>query len=561
MFIYPSISLGPSVIVLDGANHLGHALDLAAFTVKEMQWLPSYVPVSCRFIITTTKSDITYRALSQRKDAYCVDIPRLFDFRGKNDLLREYVGSNCKYLDAARTSKITSSTLAHLPLFYVALACELRILAAHKNAERLFDSYVHASTLFDLWSLIFRRWTHDYGWLRPAVSRSPVPAIKTQVSRDRMNSGWVADVLRLFVLSREGLSENEALGALKVMGYSKNHEVTKAHWEMFRLIAEHALIEMPSGLITFSHQSARSSVEVALLGNLTSPSQERAISPFQETWERQKQQGHTVLSSFFSVQLSSERMVDEFPWQLYMSGNMATLSKTVCDPKVFVRLVSSRSEQRRQIDLLLYWRKLNLKGYKLHEGLYEMAIKAEERLCKEANDLKHRDVKSASSKATESSAVDELCRKEKDEQLSQLEVALICYFAGKFLFDNGHDMMAQNLLLNAYKMAYPVVSVDDIYFLCDIQESLGNLYVKSDLSKAVFWFNGAVKSAGEVTRIPDTVRFCSLFTLMCPRQMIIKDDHIAKINTCHKTKKFPESHSLGWLLTLYTSAAYLTVTK
>ena len=224
----------------------------------------------------------------------------------------------------------------------------------------------------------------------------------------------------------------------------------------------------------------------------------------------------------------------------------------MCDPKVFVRLVSSRSEQRRQIDLLLYWKKLNVKGYKLHEGLYEMAIKAQERLCKEANDLKHRDVKSPSSKATESSAVDELCRKAKDEQLSQLEVALICYFAGKFLLDNGHDMMAQNLLLNAYKMAYPVVSVDDIYFLCDIQESLGNLYVKSDLSKAVFWFNGAVKSAGEVTRVPDTVRFCSLFTLMCPRQMIIKDDHIAKINTCHKTKKFLESHSLGWLLPRYT---------
>ena len=503
-----AISLGPSVIVLDGADQLGHALDVPAFMVKEMQWLPSSVPVSCRIIVTTTRADITYRALSQRKDVYCIDMPRLFDVRGKKDLLKEYVGSNYKFLDAARVSKITSSSLAHLPLYYVALACELRVLGAHKNAERLLESYIHASTLFDLWSLIFRRWTHDYGWLRPAVSRSPVPAIKTQVSRDRMNSGWVADVLRLFSLSREGLSENEALGALKVMGYMKNYEVTKAHWEMFRLIAEHVLVEMPSGLLTFPHQSARGAVEIALLGNLTSPSQERAVSPaFQESWERQKQQGHTVLSSFFSKQPSSGRMVDELPWQLNMSGNMEALCKTICEPGVFIRLVSSRSEQRRRIDFLSYWRLLKQANRKPEEILYQMASKAEERLQGELREVTERDVGSASSKTKDSSAVDELCRKENDERLTELEVALVHYFSGKFLAENGHDQMAHNLLLNAYKMAYPVVSVKDIYVMCDIQESLGNLYLRlSEPSKAVFWFNGAVKSAGEMTRVSDTVR-------------------------------------------------------
>lgn len=503
-----AISLGPSVIVLDGADHLGHALDVAAFKVKEMEWLPVSVPVSCRIIVTTTRADITYRALSQRRDAYCIDVPRLFDVRGKNDLLKEYVGSNYKFLDAARLSKITSSTLAHLPLFYVALACELRVLGAHKNSDRLLESYVHASTLFDLWSLIFRRWTHDYGWLRPAVSRSPVPAIKTQVSRDRMNSGWVADVLRLFALSREGLSESEALGALQVMGYMKNYQVTNAHWEMFRLIAEHALIELPSGLLTFPHQSLRGTVEIALLGNLTSPSQERAVSPaFQESWERQKQQGHTVLSSFFSKQPSSGRVVDELPWQLNMSGNMEALSKTLCEPRVFLRFVSSRSEQRRKIDLLSYWSILKRANRKPEEILYQMAAKAEERLHNESMELPEREIGSASSKTKEYSAVDELCRKESDENFSQLEVALIFCFSGKFLAENGHDVMAHNLLLNAYKMAYPVVSVKDIYLMCDIQESLGSLYLKlSEMSKAMVWFNGALKSAGEMTRVPDMVR-------------------------------------------------------
>ena len=435
-------------------------------------------------------------------------MPRLFDIRGKNDLLKDYVGSNYKYLDATRLSRITSSNLAHLPLFYVALSSELRVLGAHKNADRLLESYVHASTLFDLWSLIFRRWTHDYGWLRPAVSRTPVPAIKAQVSRDRMNSGWVADVLRLFALSREGLSESEALGALQIMGYIKNYEVTKAHWEMFRLITEHALIEMPSGLLTFPHQSVRGTVEIALLGNLTSPSQERAVSPaFHENWERQKLQGHTVLSSFFSKQPSSGRMVDELPWQLKMSRNMDALSKTICEPRVFIRLVSLKSEQRRRVDLSSYWSVLKQANHKPEEILYQMAVKAEERLRSESKKVTERDVGSASSKTREFSAIDELCRKSSDEEFSQLEVALVHYSSGKFLVEKEHDVMAQNLLLNAYKMAYPVVSVKDIYLICDIQESLGNFYLKlSETSKAMFWLNGALRSVAEMTRVSDTVR-------------------------------------------------------
>lgn len=503
-----ALTLGPSVIVLDGGDHLGHALDVPAFTVKEMQWLPSCVPVSCRVIITTTKSDMTYRALSQRKDVNCIDVPHLFDVRGKTDLIREYVGSNYNFLDSSRISKITSSSLAHLPLYYVALACELRVFGAHKNAEKLLESYVHASTLFDLWSLIFRRWTHEYGWLRPAVSRGPVPAIKAQVSRDRMNSGWVADVLRLFVLSREGLSEHEALSALMIMGYVRNYEVTMAHWEMLRLIAEHVLIEMPSGLLTFPHQSARGAIEIALLGNLTSPSQERPVSPlFKGSWERQKQQGHTVLTSLFSTEPSSGRTVDELPWQLNMGGNMEALCKTICEPRVFVRLLNSSSEKRRKIDLQSYWRALKKANRKPEEVLYQMAIQSSERLQDESKEVTTREVGSASSKTNDSSAIDKLCRKANDDALSQLEIALVHYFAGKFLGENGHDQMAHTLLLNAYKMAYPVISVKDIYLMCDIQESLGNFYLKlSEPSKAAFWFNGAFKSAGEMARTSDLVR-------------------------------------------------------
>ena len=506
-----ALSLGPSVIVLDGANHVGQSLGVPAFKVKEIEWLPATVPLSCRIIITTTKADIAYRSLCQRKDAYCIDMPRLFDVRGQNDLLKEYLGSNYKFLDTARISKIATSKFAHLPEFYVALANELRVLGAHKNADRLLDSYVHASTFFDLWSLIFRRWTHDYGWLLPAVSRSPVPTIKTQVSRDRMNSGWVADVLRLIVLSRDGLTEREVVSALQVMGYVRNYEVTMAHWEMFRLIAEHALIEMPSGLVTFAHPCSRGAVEIALLSNLTSPSQERTVSPFRESWERLKQQGHSVLSNYFSKQLPIGRKVDELPWQLNMSGNSDGLSKVLSDPRLFVQLASDRSERRKRIDLLSYWTTLTKSGLKPGEILFQMAVNTEDKLNNEpAKSVTEQNLESALAKIEDVSVIDKLCRKEDDEYFSQIEVALVHYFTGKFLAENEHDNMAEHLLLRAYKLAYPVVPVMDSHVMCDIQESLGHLYLKlGDSSKALFWFRGALKSAEEMTRVPDNVRHSS----------------------------------------------------
>jgi len=200
-------------------------------------------------------------------------------------------------------------------------------------------------------------------------------------------------------------------------------------------------------------------------------------------------------------------MVDELPWQLKMSGNMDALSKTICEPRVFIRFVSLKSEQRRRVDLSSYWSVLKQANHKPEEILYQMAVKAEERLRSESKKVTERDIRSASSKTREFSAIDELCRKSSDEEFSQLEVALVHYSSGKFLAEKGHDVMAQNLLLNAYKMAYPVVSVKDIYLICDIQESLGNFYLKlSEPSKAVFWLNGALRSVAEMTRVSDTVR-------------------------------------------------------
>lgn len=508
-----AVALGPSIIVIDGVNDLGAAHDVPAFEVKEMDWLPAVMPSSCRVIITTTKADITYKSLSKRKDVYCTEVPQLFHVKSRRSLLTEYVGANyTHFLDEGHVTKICSSELAHLPLFYVALANELRVLGAHKSAQRHLDSYLHASTLADLWTAIIRRWTQDYGWLRP-VSRNLAHSINTQVSRDRANSGWVADALRLLSVSRDGLTEAELLGALRIMGYGKNHEVTTAHWELFRLVTENALVHTSSGLLTFSHQAVRGAVECALLGSLTSPSQERTVSPFQETWERHKQQCHAVLVRYFSQQPLTARVVEELPWQQRKSGDWDGLCAAVSEPGIFVKLVGNRDEERRRADLVSYWKVLKAKGRRPEEALRRMAGSVQEKLSDDGNGsdsivTSERDAGSARSKAAteELSAIEELCLKSHKDHFSQIQVAAILYFAWMFLREIENGSAADSILVTSYKLAYPVASVRDLSLMCRIQEALGDLCSGvSDAGKAVFWYGEALKTAGESTRVTNKV--------------------------------------------------------
>lgn len=504
-----AVKLGPCVILIDGANAFGKSHDKPAHEVKDLDWLPSSLPSYCRVIITTVSSDITYRALKTRKDTYFIEVKNLLDLKAQRNLLNEYVGTNyTKFMDDQHFAKISSSTLSNLPFYYVSIANELRVLGAHRNAERYIELYSHATTICDLWKLIIRRWTHDYGWLRPVASRSPVPSIKTQASRDRMNSGWVADALRLLSVSRNGMTENEMLGALGTMGYANNFVISSAYWSMLRIVAQNAFLEMPSGVLTFSHDVIRSAVDLALLGNLTSPSQERVVSAFSETWERQKQQCHVVLSNFFTKEPLTLRKVEELPWQLMVSGDLDGLKRCLFDPAMFVRLVSNKGDSRLSHDLMCYWNTLLKEKHKPHELLQEMATQVQGRLADEPSDTKRTESAQSytSSNIHHHAVIDNICAKSDEDTFSPIEVATILYHIGRFLIDDEDFSTAEGLLLSAYKVGYPVASVQDLVLMCDIQSSLGDLYNRLvDTGNAEMWYNGAVKTASEMTVVNDKV--------------------------------------------------------
>ncbi|XP_032217756.1 tetratricopeptide repeat protein 41 isoform X2 [Nematostella vectensis] len=493
---HAAIELGPSVIVLDGASEFGKSHDLPAYQAKELTWLPKEIPEFCRLIITTIKSDITYRALKQRKDSYFIELNNVLDAKSKRKLLEEYVGANyTNFMDEQHYAKILSSKLSELPMYYVALASELRILGTVKNPERQLDMYVHATSVGELWKQIIRRWTHDYGWLRPAASRNPVPSIKAQGSRDRMNSGWVADAMRLFSVSRSGLTEREMLGALRIMGYANNYSISTAYWSMLRIAAQNALLELPSGALIFSHGVIRNAVDVALLSNLTSPSHERVITPMSDPWERQKQQCHVVLGKYFAMQPNSPRIVEELPWQQLISGNLEELCRTITNPGLFVYFAHNRNETQRQLDFLCYWKALKSRGHKPEVVLLQMAESAKERLSQE-----HLRAASSVSRVEEPLIVETVCYKTEEDPLSPMELTVVLYHAGKYLMHCGDLEAAERLLLAAYKTGNPVASVLDLELMCHVQCALGDMYVAMEtMSTAANWYTGALKTSSEIT--------------------------------------------------------------
>ncbi|CAB4021903.1 Hypothetical predicted protein, partial [Paramuricea clavata] len=65
---HASLSLGPCVLALDGLYHLTACQDIAAHVIKQLSWLPINIPPACRVVVSTTRSDISYKYLSSRSD-------------------------------------------------------------------------------------------------------------------------------------------------------------------------------------------------------------------------------------------------------------------------------------------------------------------------------------------------------------------------------------------------------------------------------------------------------------------------------------------------------------
>ncbi|XP_019634220.1 PREDICTED: uncharacterized protein LOC109477408 [Branchiostoma belcheri] len=347
-----ALTLGPSVLVLDGIDELNSTYGMTTQQVKEFTWLPFPLPPQCRIIVTTTRSDLTYKALVNRPDVTDLNVPLLADSPSKSTVMEEHLAEHCKCLDSGQLQRIVECKLSSRPLFLFVLAHELCVIGQQQGVDRQLEVYLEATSIRDLWVSIIQRWAKDYGWHS-----------RKEQTIEKGSRGWVADALRLIAVSRNGLQESEILGALELLGYRDEYKVASFDWALFRSCAQDALFERPGGLLNFFHQDIREAVECSLLGTVTSAASKTSFS-FPTMQEHVRNKYHAVLAEFFSRQPHSERRVDELPWHLEMSGEVGRLCKVLSEPGMFLAMWGdSRQSSTLRLDLVRYWKFLTQAGY------------------------------------------------------------------------------------------------------------------------------------------------------------------------------------------------------
>ena len=147
-----------------------------SFQIKELDWLPYPLPPQCKIIVTSLKSDLTYRQLSGRGDVKTVQIPPLKDSEHRRAIVRDHLALHCKALNGEQLERIVSCRHADKPLFLSILASELRVcgggVGQSGDLDELLEGYLESMSVRDLWGRIIQRWVREYGWTLDALENS-----------------------------------------------------------------------------------------------------------------------------------------------------------------------------------------------------------------------------------------------------------------------------------------------------------------------------------------------------------------------------------------------------
>eukprot|EP00063_Salmo_salar_P033918 XP_014008753.1 PREDICTED: tetratricopeptide repeat protein GNN-like isoform X4 [Salmo salar] len=361
-------ALGPCVLVLDGLDRLTGTLELSMQEVKDLCWLPDPLPPQCKILITATSTDVTYQRLTLRPDVHTLPWPGLSDPWVRRSVLLQHLTLPCQEPHRTLLQFILGTTtrlgMGRLPLFLAVVASELQtchILRGKEEEEELIEEYVEVDSVAELWARVIQRWINDYGGVSEGTA-SPAKGTggpTSQVSNIDLR-GWVWDTLCLVHLSHAGLTEEQVLVLLEVLGYPGSLRVLPMEWARFRTAAGPWVQERPNGTLCLTHQSMGQAMDLLLL----------RVRPGKGSGglRRTRQGYHLSLAQFFQRQgrelCSWPQILEELPWHLEQSEAWRELHTFFIDPQTVEHLSTTWSQSPQlRMDVVRYWTLLILRGY------------------------------------------------------------------------------------------------------------------------------------------------------------------------------------------------------
>lgn len=345
-----SLQLVPCIVVIDGLDEIKWDNVDDAKNVKALRWLPDIIPKSCRFIVSTCRSDGTCKSLTDRTDV------TLHHLAAPDELTRHKLLNNLatvgarNYLDAISVSKIAKSRLGERPLVLSAYASVVSICRDQRNVEMIIDKLVAYRTTRDFWKGFFIMLSKRLSWSRQSSGQPG------SLKNNPNIKGWLSDALKLILSSRDGLRREEILQMLNLLGYQGRSTVTPNDWELFMAACGRALLTNSRGYVMIPNRDVRESLGYWLLGT----------GVYSNRAEIRQLRYHAFIASYLIDFAGCQRKLDEMMWQLMKAQNWSKLCQIVSEPSYFVRICErARCDALFLREILFYWKVLEQKDFQL----------------------------------------------------------------------------------------------------------------------------------------------------------------------------------------------------
>lgn len=314
----------PIVLIIDALNKLDP-------DDQDLRWLPSKLPKHVKIVLSTVSLEPSkeeghrvWKALkSELRGLNQSNIMALAPLTDKRlqDVLQDFTTRYRKNFDQDQIKAITSSELAHNPLFLRSVLEEIRIFGRIQASDAIgvkieisamLNSYLDITKIEDLFRLIL---TNREAYFGEKITR---------------------EILALILVAKEGLSENELFQML-------NPERSKINYPMLDILAVIRSFDLHlshrvygDGLYQFFHAYIAQAVTEKY--KLQAGSQKRIDY-------------HQRLAVYFSNTFVKKRSANELPWQLQQLKAWSQLQDTLTRVDCFSEL----TEQKPPLELCGYW--------------------------------------------------------------------------------------------------------------------------------------------------------------------------------------------------------------
>jgi tetratricopeptide (TPR) repeat protein len=278
------------VIIID-------ALDQLDPFAAELTWLPDFIPTNVRVIVSTTPGK-ELDLLRKRGWSEMEVLP--FTTEDREALITRFLSEYRKSLTLEQAHRIATNEKCASPLFLRTILEELRLFGNFEQIDARIDYYLASNDIDDLFQRVLERMEEDFG--------------KTTIR----------EIMTLLWSSREGLTEHELLALAPL---------TRAQLSRTLFALEYQLTER-HGLIGFFHDHLRRAVERHYLSDTST-----------------KLASHERLAEYFAEQPDTTRKAYEYPWQLRLAEDWASLKDWLTNIPAFLKYCTEEA----QWDYIGFW--------------------------------------------------------------------------------------------------------------------------------------------------------------------------------------------------------------